>query len=235
MTTSVPDPFFNSLLEEIDDIVELKVTLRAFWLEHQKKGAIRAVTREEFFNDRVLVQALKGAGTSPQAAVQRGLEMAVKRQTLLAHQPDAGKPDYKVYLVNTESNRRALQRLQGKSSTPEESFPDSESGVKPPTDEKPNIFALYENNIGTISPMLAEQLKEAEDLYPWSWVSEAFKIAVTQNKRSWAYISSILRRWHEEGRDHGESGRHPEEDNREKYIEKYRRLRGHLPWESADR
>jgi DnaD/phage-associated family protein len=231
----VPDPLFNLLLEQIDDVAELKVTLRAFWLAHQKKGAIRAVSQEEFFNDRVLVQALKGTDHSPQAAIQRGLELAIKRQTLLAYEPDTSKPEYQLYVVNTESSRRALQRLQGKDSTLEESYPDSESGVEPPTEEKPNIFAIYENNIGTISPMLAEQLKEAEDLYPWSWISEAFKIAVTQNKRSWAYISSILRRWSDEGRDHGEPGRHPEEDNREKYVEKYRRLRGHLPWEPADR
>jgi DnaD/phage-associated family protein len=216
-------------------VAELKVTLRAFWLAHQKKGAIRAVSQEEFFNDRVLVQAFKGIDSSPQTAIQKGLDLAIERQTLLAYRPDTTRPGYKVYVVNTESNRRALQRLQGRGSTPEESYLDSKSEVEPPTEEKPNIFAIYENNIGTISPMLAEQLKEAEDLYPWSWISEAFKIAVTQNKRSWAYISSILRRWSDEGRDHGELGRHPEEDNREKYVEKYRRLRGHLPWEPADR
>ena len=233
--TPVPDSLFNLLLEQINDVAELKVTLRAFWLSHQKKGAVRAVSQEEFLNDRVLAQALKGAEHSPQAAIQRGLDQAVKRGTLLAISWDASRPEARSYAVNTESARRALLRVPGQGGIREEGLTDSESNIEPSTDEKPNIFALYENNVGTISPILAEQLKEAEDLYPWAWISEAFKIAVTQNKRSWAYISTILRRWSDEGRDHGESGRHPEKDNREKYLEEYRRRRGRLPWEPADR
>jgi DnaD/phage-associated family protein len=193
------------------------------------------VSLQEFLGDRVLAQALKGVDDSPQAAIQRGLELAVNRRTLLVYQPDTGRPDSQVYAVNTESNRRALQRAQVQGISPLEGVIDNESGLEPPIDEKPNIFALYENNVGFISPMLAEQLKEAEDLYPWSWISEAFKIAVTQKKTSWAYISAILRRWSDEGRGHGESGRHPEKDNRTKYLEEYQRRRGHLPWEPADR
>ena len=37
--TPVPDPLFNQLLEEIQDLGELKVTLRAIWLLGQKRGA----------------------------------------------------------------------------------------------------------------------------------------------------------------------------------------------------
>lgn len=233
--TPVPDPLFNLLLEQIEDLAELKVTLRAFWLTHQKKGTIRPVSREEFLNDRVLVQALKSADQSPQAAIEHGLKLAVNRGTLLKYQPDSSKPASPLYTVNTESNRRAVQRARGRDISLQQSHSDGESGLEPPLDEKPNIFALYENNIGFISPMLAEQLKEAEDLYPWPWISDAFKIAVTQNKRSWAYISTILRRWSDEGKDHGESGRHPEKDNRATYLEEYQRRRGHLPWEPADR
>ncbi len=100
---------------------------------------------------------------------------------------------------------------------------------------KPNIYALYEDNIGTISPLLAEELREAEQEFSWAWIEEAFKIAVTQNKRSWGYISAILHRWAAEGRDegkeHGKSGRHPQEDSSRKYIEEFQRRRGHLPWE----
>jgi DnaD/phage-associated family protein len=232
----VPDPLFNLLLEQIDDLAELKVTLRAFWLEHQKKGAVRSVSKEEFFNDRVLLQALKSAGQSPQAAIQRGLELAVKRQTLLAYLPNTTRLDHKVYLVNTESNRRALQQLQGKSSVPEESYSDSESDVESPTDEKPNIFSLYESKFGrTFSPNEGEEMKDAEETYPWEWINEAFNVAFLRNKLSWDYVEAILRRRTSEGKDHGESGRHSEENNRTKYLEEYQRRRGHLPWEPADR
>jgi DnaD/phage-associated family protein len=85
-----------------------------------------------------------------------------------------------------------------------------------------------------LSSLLAEELKEAEELYPWDWINEAFRIAVGENKRNWRYISSILRRWADEGKDHGKPGRHSTEDNRRKYIEEYRRRRGLLPEERAD-
>ena len=55
-----------------------------------------------------------------------------------------------------------------------------------------NVFALYEQNIGIITPMIAEELKEAERLYPSQWIDEAFREAVTMNKRSWRYIARIL-------------------------------------------
>ena len=163
----------------------------------------------------------------------------MQRQTVLVYQSDTTRPDSKLYSVNTESDRRALARLQAEGEVRvRENIQEStynEPYTETSRNAKPNIFVLYENNIGTISPMLAEKLKEAEELYPGPWIGEAFQIAVTQNKRSWAYISAILRRWVDEGKDDGESGRHSQKDNPTNHLEEYRQLRGHLPWESGDR
>ena len=81
-----------------------------------------------------------------------------------------------------------------------------------------NIFALYEQNIGMITPMIAEELKEADKLYPPQWIEEAFKEAVTLNKRSWRYIARILERWASEGKDSGEYKRDIKKDGPNKYI-----------------
>ena len=35
---------------------------------------------------------------------------------------------------------------------------------------KPNIFSLYEANIGIITPLIAEELKDAELQYPEAWI-----------------------------------------------------------------
>ncbi|GIT13515.1 MAG: hypothetical protein CM1200mP35_03350 [Chloroflexota bacterium] len=87
--------------------------------------------------------------------------------------------------------------------------------------------------------MLAEELKLAEKEYNHGWIEEAFQIAVNQNKRSWGYISAILRRWSTEGRDdrgeYGKSRGYTQEDNPGKYIEEYQRRRGRLPWEQSDK
>lgn len=66
--------------------------------------------------------------------------------------------------------------------------------------ERPNIFVLYEQNISLLSPLIAEELKDAADHYPADWIEAAFREAVQQNKRKWSYIRAILRRWETEGR-----------------------------------
>jgi len=81
-----------------------------------------------------------------------------------------------------------------------------------------NIFALYEQNIGIITPMIAEELKEAEKIYPPQWIEEAFKAAVTLNKRNWGYIARILERWASEGKDSGEHRRNIKKIDPDKYI-----------------
>jgi DNA replication protein len=81
-----------------------------------------------------------------------------------------------------------------------------------------NIFGLYEQNIGIITPIIAEELKEAEKIYPPQWIAEAFKEAVTLNKRSWKYIARILERWASEGKDSGEYKRDIKKDGPDKYI-----------------
>src|SRR5882724_7834371 len=67
--------------------------------------------------------------------------------------------------------------------------------------ERPNIYVLYEQNIGLLSPLLADQLIEAEKHYPYEWIEDAFREAVQRNKRNWSYIRAILRRWETEGKE----------------------------------
>ena len=57
---------------------------------------------------------------------------------------------------------------------------------------RPNCFRLYEQNIGTLTPILAEKLLQAEKDYPAEWLAWAFDVAVTQNKRNWAYVEACL-------------------------------------------
>ena len=69
--------------------------------------------------------------------------------------------------------------------------------------ERPTIFALYEQNIGLLTPLLAEKLQDAEGRYPLEWIEAAFEEAVTNNKRNWRYIERILERWAVEGMNSG--------------------------------
>ena len=227
--TPVPNTLFGPLLEQIQDLAELKVTLRGFWILHRKRSQPHLAHLGEFLSDTALLRGLKhAAGGDAKREIRRGLELAVARGTFLLHRPDGAAEDEAVYLLNTESGRETLARMRRNldeattsgaikaDAVPEESFAE-------PVGEKPNIFALYEDNIGVLSPLLAQELTEAEDRYPQAWISQAFKIAVSENKRSWRYIAGILRRWAAEGKDDGKPGRYPEKDNRQKYLEDYER------------
>ncbi len=255
--TSVPDPLFNSLLEEIEDLAEIKVTLRIVWLLGQKRGRSRYVSEHDLLADSTLLRSLANNSGDPLDRIRHGLALAVTRGTFLRHAPmEESEGSY--YLLNTEENRRMLvNRTAG-------FLPDALSGndiaVGPPPNRiragstKVSIFSLYEDNIGTFGPLIAQQLAEAEDRYPPPWIDEAFRLAINENKRSWSYISGILRRWAAEGKGgrrependspselpgvgvkagatlwetegahYGERGRYPEEDDRQKHLEDYRR------------
>lgn len=69
--------------------------------------------------------------------------------------------------------------------------------------ERPNVYTLYEQNIGLLTPIMAEKLQEAEGQYPQEWINAAFEEAVLNNKRNWRYIERILERWTVEGRQSG--------------------------------
>ena len=201
--TPVPDPVFNSLLEEIEDPAELKVTLRLIWLLGQKRGQVRFVPEAELLNDATLIRGLQILGGDPRERIRQGLNLALSRGTLLRHdQPDAASNRF--YLLNTEDNRRRLESRQPLVETPGRGpahpvyEPEVDAGRK--SGGEPSIYDLYENNIGTFGPMLAEQLAEAEESYPSRWIEEAFRLAIHENKRSWSYISAILRRWAAEGK-----------------------------------
>ena len=86
---------------------------------------------------------------------------------------------------------------------------------QPPADAAPpGIFALYESLIGTLSPLIADELTEAERLYPAEWLEAAFREAAAQNARSWRYVTRILERWAIEGRDNAATERDPAGDER---------------------
>ncbi len=202
----VPAPLLGSLLERIDDLAELKCTLRVISLLSEKRGYPRFLTLREIQADETLARAALGGNGKEKIpdVIEKALGRAVKRGTLSFVVMGSGRKKQPVFGLNTASDRAALARLADRP-TPEEI---SEYGPVEPPVERPNIFEMYEQNIGLLSPIISDQLREAEAMYHEDWIADAFSEAVTQNKRSWRYISAILERWEREGRGYGEPGRY---------------------------
>jgi DNA replication protein len=213
--TPLPNLFFSKLLPAIDDLAELKVTLHIFWLLHQKKGYPRYVSRRELEADGVLLGGLRGTGQEPEGCLGQALERAVARGTLLHVTAQQGDERDDWYFMNTDVGRRTVDKIRRGELELEAVVSPSEVRLEV---ERPNIFVLYEQNIGLLTPLIAEELRDAEKTYPADWIEEAFRIAVEHNARRWRYVRSVLERWATEGKDSEKAGRGPGEDRR-RYIE----------------
>ena len=214
--TPIPNPFFNHLMPQISDITELKTTLHIFMAIYSKRGYPRFISFGELSSNTSLMRSLGQTNKLAEEALRNALELAVNRGTILHMVVDCDSKPEDIYFLNTISDRKAMAKVQNG----ELKLPGLKVKTKPPTqtEELPNIFTLYEENIGMLTPMIAEELKEAEKLYPETWIRDAIKIAVNQNKRKWDYISAILERWTSEGRQDGAYRRDSEKEDPDKYI-----------------
>ena len=179
--TPIPDSFFRHLLNQIDDRDELKVTLYALWLVGHMEGRVRFLRAQDFIP----------CVPDPAPA----LEKAVERGTLLAAWPPPAVQEKgaALYFLNSPRGRAAAEAYARGAWQPDDKI----AAAPPP--ERPNIFKLYEENIGPLTPLIADALKDSEQTYPPEWVAEALELAVRKNKRNWKYVEAILKRWKEEG------------------------------------
>lgn len=189
--TQVPDSFIR-LMNEIDDIAELKVTLYAIWRIEHIEGHFRALCETDF--------EAEALGLSLEE-IQHGLGKCLERGTLLKAEYEAGV----FYFLNSPRGRLAAEAFsQGQ-------WRESAKSMSAPM-KKSNIFKLYEENIGALTPLLSDMLREAEKNYPSLWFEEAFEIAVSRNIRHWKYVEAILVRWKEKGKDERKDQQDPVKD-----------------------
>jgi len=191
--SQIPDSFFH-LLHEIDDIGELKVTLYAIWRIEHIEGHFRALCETDFEAESLGMDLNE---------IQFGLEKAVKRGTLLksTHEADV------FYFLNSPRGRLAAESFA------KGNWRESARIMSAPiASRKSNIFKLYEENIGALTPLLSDMLRDAEKNYPSMWFEEAFEIAVKNNIRNWKYVEAVLKRWKEKGKDERKDKQGPVQD-----------------------
>jgi DNA replication protein len=213
--TVIPNLFFSEVLPRIEDPAELKVSLFLFRECYAKKGRPQYVRFSELAALESLKQALGTAAEPYPATLRAALALAVARGTFISLGLTGGDGADAVYLLNTAANRAELQRIaDGETVIP---------GAEPVIDEPmaapaPDIFRLYEDNIGGLTPIIAEQLTVAEAEYPADWISDAIREAADLNKRNWRYIQRILENWQSEGKSHGKPGGRVQEGDPDRFT-----------------
>ena len=223
--TPIPNFFFSTLLPQISDIAELKTTLHLLGALYHKRGYPRFITYRELLSNTSLIRSLKEAAKPPDEVLRQALEMATRRGTILHIVLDRDGVPEDIYFLNTDSDRQIVAKIQNGELSLVGLKTGGQSSIE--TEEQPDIFTLYEQNIGMLTPMIAEELREAEKLYPVAWIKDAIKEAVSLNKRNWRYIARILERWSSEGKSSGTYKRDFKKTDPDKYAkQKY----GHMVW-----
>jgi DnaD/phage-associated family protein len=196
--TQLPDSFFRQLLNETGDADELKVTLYALWRMAHLEGPFHALCETDFDATDLGLSQLQ---------IRTGLDKAVAHGSLL--KSEHAREVF--YFLNSPRGRAAAEAFANGN------WRESGKVYSAPL-ERPNLFKLYEENIGPLTPLIADALKDAENSYPAEWIAEAIELAVKHNKRSWKYAEAILKRWKEEG--HAEKqDRRDDKETRQRDVE----------------
>lgn len=210
--TAVPNLFFDTVLPRMESPAELLVFLWAARLSQEQKGEARCVTAEEIWAHAPARQTFESMAGG-RDALDGALDACVRLGALIATRLSGPGAPVLVYFVNNPQSRRAITRARSGQLTLR-----AGATVTPwRPDDRPDIYRLYEEHIGTITPMVAERLASAADEYPEDWVVDAFREAAERNARSWRYIERILQSWASEGHGHEAAPRNTLEDLKRRY------------------
>jgi len=194
----LPTAFFTELMPQIDHLGELKLTLYFLWRLDRMEGEFRYLLKDEILADNTFMSGLASSMQEAKDILSDSLSRCLKRGSLLKTDIQLHDKLVGLFFFNSPKGREAVEAAQKGIWRP------SDETIRVPIElvpERSNIFQLYEENIGPITPLLAEVLADAEIDYPATWIEEAFRIAVEKNIRNWRYIEAILKRWQERGYD----------------------------------
>jgi DnaD/phage-associated family protein len=202
--------FFSDVMPALaTEPIVLAVALHAMRLLQSKRGSPRFVTAAELRDEPSVAAFLTACGASLDA-IRPALERVCGVAVLLPLTVERDGVETRLYFLNAPADRRGLESVRdgaivdlGRAVEQRDAAP-----------ERSSIFALYESLVGTLSPLIADELAEAERLYPAEWLGAAFREAAAQNARSWRYVSRILERWAIEGPDHAKTERDTAGDER---------------------
>ncbi|MBG93125.1 MAG: hypothetical protein CL792_04005 [Chloroflexi bacterium] len=198
---TIPVEFFNELMPNLNKGIEIRVILHVLYMIFRKSGRVRAVSFEELVNETALRVVLSEDAYRIQIkeALNKGVEVGALLECKLNDQ------DF-LYFLNNENGRRQHQQVQ----TGVLSFSKDPQTTVSINLSKTTPIIVYEQEIGTITPVIAEAIREAEARYPTEWIIEALNLASTNNARSWRYVDAILKRWEKEGRNNETAWRNNE-------------------------
>ena len=201
LPVSIPHGFLTETIIDITSMAELQVSLAIFRLVTQLDGEETPLAERTIIRDDTLRHALRrdGIASDPDSRIMQGLELAVGRGTVLRFVAHLGSRQTYWYYLNTPVNRATIGAMERGSLPPPAIIWEGKSAPAVSIDPA-NAFQLYEQNIGPLTPLIADQITRAVEDYPGDWIEDAIGEAVNYNRRSWRYVLRILENWQAMGR-----------------------------------
>ena len=110
LSSAIPNQFFSTILPQIEAAEELVVSFYFFFAQHLRRRSPRFLTKRELAADTTLARSLAHLGPGDDA-LDRGLDLAVWRGTLLRARTQSGGREDELYIVNMPANRKSLEEL----------------------------------------------------------------------------------------------------------------------------
>jgi len=203
--------FLTEVISKIDDVLQIKVLLFSIWLAEQSGDMANPLCLADFYTYPEFTQQLGNTAPEIRENLLKALYANLDAGFFITADAEKIESGF-AFFLNSDRGEQALH-LQGSQQY-------SSIEIKQNYPNQKGLVRLYEENIGPLTPLIAEMLKDAESEYPEQWLQEAIQIAVANNVRKWSYIEAILKSWKEEGRD-GRDQRHAEEDYKQYTQGKY--------------
>jgi DNA replication protein len=198
----------DRLFGHIDNLSEFQLVLRILFMVQHQSGFPRFVTRKQIEQDPLLTRLFGRKVTDTSGEINSVLDRSVRNGHLTKILVESTHGEQELVLLSVVENHEFIRR-----SDQREVNLSGLGRVRIIAETLPvvqDVFSMYEENIGIITPIVADELKDAETNYPYEFIADAIKEAAERNKRSWRYVAAILRSWAQEGRQSGSDWRRAE-------------------------
>ena len=186
--TQVPNDYFDLVMEMTEaEIKIISVLIRQTFGYH----------RDEI---KMSVRELANATNMSTSSVWVGAEKLEARG--LIERSVSNNTTATIWTVVISDTKLYRQIVKTVSNDSEENEPLPLKRKKEKKEEDVDFSTLaraYSSEIGLLTPMIADELREAITAYPMQWTLDAIHEAAIQNKRGWKYILAILTRWKAQG------------------------------------
>jgi DNA replication protein len=197
---SIPHELIRRLLLSRADGFELQVVMVMALITRANGDVDSPVSEDALLRHDLITFASTSDGSPVQdeSRIWQAVEQALVHGLVLRFIATDDDSERTWYLLNTSSNVRLIVKMASDPAAVPKSLWISDAPPRISAD-RPTVFRLYEQNVGPLTPLLAERLIRATETYPLDWIESAISEAVAYNRRNWRYIERILEQWATDG------------------------------------